>query len=378
MRLSLRRLSFDNTILWVGLLVSFFIVLNVAGCFIFVFSHPNLGFWEQIWGYAESEPPKLIAASLVLPLLVFLIEGNFNVTENIKKNRQEERKQIRNEHNKARLTTREVSAEMWVKLCRLADEVIYWDRRKDLGDVLKQMATFTVEVENIVLSWSITLPCLQPESRNERSAVGNRNIEGFFLLFINAILSCADSVAQHLRLATNDQERDELQQSLALIKWGINSLCHYNFLGILENAAEIEDLREKDADEESEGSTAESQDKLAALIRSEFDALSEWSQEIREKLKGDQLWPTEQGAALDDFRAEFDAFENWLSQDENLEKGLADWDHRTEFDSALDAIPSEVVLSGQQITYSKPWLKEFGRLLAYSLIESEALARAAR
>lgn len=364
-----REMSFDNAGWWIGVLVFLFAVLNIASYLVYVLSHPQEGFWEQIWGYAESEPPKLITAGLVLPLVIFLIEGNFDVTENVRRNRKERNQRLLDERNEMRLRTRELTSQMWLDLCTFADEVIYWDGKEPLENIMKRLSTFSIEAENTVYSWFVTLPCLRKGSQD----VGDRDIEGFFLLFINALMDCVGSVAQFLRTKPSQAERDDLQNSLNAIKGGINSLCHYPFLKILESAAELEALRDPFAETDNFEST---QERLRDSINSDFDQLKEWSHDIRAKINEEPLWPTERSAEFDSFRTLFEGAREWLANEENPETKLEEWDDKDELDSSFFEIPQKNRVSGPRIIHSKSWLLEFGALLTYPMIFDELTSRA--
>src|SRR5688572_6938266 len=73
-----------NTGYWIAVLLTLLVLLNAVGWFVYVQAHPSESDWEALWSYLESDTAKLISASLVFPLLIFLVEGRFNLLEAIR------------------------------------------------------------------------------------------------------------------------------------------------------------------------------------------------------------------------------------------------------------------------------------------------------
>src|SRR4051794_33703984 len=90
---------------WLAVLVVLFLVLNAGGLFVYARAHPHQGFWNQVWSYLESDTAKLVAASLIFPLLLLLVERRFNVLEAIRAARLAERKRAQEERRESRLQT---------------------------------------------------------------------------------------------------------------------------------------------------------------------------------------------------------------------------------------------------------------------------------
>lgn len=81
------KLRFDNTAFWIGLLLVLLVVLNVIAFIIYKGANPGEGLWVQLWNYLESATFKVVTASLVLPIILFVLESRFKIVETVKQNR---------------------------------------------------------------------------------------------------------------------------------------------------------------------------------------------------------------------------------------------------------------------------------------------------
>ena len=119
-RRRLRPPDFRETGFWIGTLVGLLVLLNALGFGLYAAAHPDESFAEALWGYAESDTAKMITASLILPLLVFVVEGRFNVTESVRASRIERARRAQDERREARLETLRHTSESWRDLFALA------------------------------------------------------------------------------------------------------------------------------------------------------------------------------------------------------------------------------------------------------------------
>lgn len=59
------------------------IALNGAGLLVYAAAHPRETAWLQVWTYLGSDVCKLVSASVILPLLAFVIEAKLDLAETI-------------------------------------------------------------------------------------------------------------------------------------------------------------------------------------------------------------------------------------------------------------------------------------------------------
>ena len=80
-------LRFGNVGFWISFLIILLVVLNLIMFNIYQQAHISENLSVQLWKYFESATFKVVAASLILPILLFLLESRFKIAETMKKDR---------------------------------------------------------------------------------------------------------------------------------------------------------------------------------------------------------------------------------------------------------------------------------------------------
>lgn len=89
--------------------------------------NPFLAFSEQLWGYLSSEVFKIITASLILPLLIFLFENIFKIRESL----EEKQKRRIEEQKDKQLEVIQKTNELWKDFFNVAVKIRYFKAIKD-------------------------------------------------------------------------------------------------------------------------------------------------------------------------------------------------------------------------------------------------------
>ena len=128
-----------NTGYWIAVLLTLLVLLNVASG-ASTSRHTLRKAPGKPVSYLESDTAKLISASLV-PLLIFVVEGRFNLVETIRAARSERRKREQNERRDAWLETIEETTAIWSRITAWVGDAVYWDGTQTLNDRLKESRT---------------------------------------------------------------------------------------------------------------------------------------------------------------------------------------------------------------------------------------------
>ena len=131
---------------WIIFLVILLVVFNTIAFSIYHISHPSENFCTQLWMYFESDAFKIITASVILPILLFLLESLFKIGAKRKE-----------EHEKRQWECVEKTSKMWDQLFSLANEVRYFEmgasKEARIEDIIKKLNNFTGLTGYIVNMW---------------------------------------------------------------------------------------------------------------------------------------------------------------------------------------------------------------------------------
>ena len=203
-------IDFRNTRFWVSLLVTLLVVLNAVAFGVYVAAHPDESFATQLWSYAESDTAKLIAASLILPLLIFVVEGRFNVTETVRASRVERARKSQDERREARLETISQTALAWNELFGLATTISSPHDDLNVTDVRAKLWNAPMLFEDIINRWRVRFPNLPTEG----------GLVSSYTFLVGTLIECAASALFHLNEATDAEERSDVRGSIDLIASG--------------------------------------------------------------------------------------------------------------------------------------------------------------
>jgi len=346
-----------NTGYWIAVLLTLLVLLNAVGWFVYVQAHPSESDWEALWSYLESDTAKLISASLVFPLLIFLVEGRFNLMEAIRAARSERRKREQNERRAARLETIEETTQIWSRITTWVGDVMYWDGNQSLNDTLKESWNLAVAAEEVINGWARFRNTV--EWKGSGSAV---ELEGHFLRLANALLMSTSTIIWYLREISDPDERESLQTSLLQIANGINTGVHHPLRNVLYASLELLDIVESEDPDELRfiSSDAEAEARridLETKIDSNMEVIVSWSVLVKDSLDRSDVLATLTGDTIDELRTN-------LSEDDALRERYF-------------AIPRPERLRAWRLDFTRAWLEEFADEMAFQGFYSEVQERQA-
>jgi hypothetical protein len=350
---------------WALLLLVLIVVLNGCGLLIYRASHPDQSLSLQLWSYLESETFRLVTGSLVLPLLVFLIEGHFNIAETIRKGREERAQKVQNDRQQWRLEAVERSAQMLNDVFALATEVVYWQPENDLRNLLARARNFFDQAGDSAASWPVRFPGLY-------AAV---DVDGVLLPLLNTLYLCVTSVAVHLGETDDRQEQIELQETLGVIQEGIMSAWRSPGMGMLRCGLELEMLRDsRRLGGADEADVAAEEPRILSEIEQYAEYLRAWVTPMVELDASAEPMSNLVGAEADAFREVYRTAREWLLEEPG--RTLSAYEHYDTFQERFYAIPHPDLMRAYQLAYSKRWLRELSDWLALSTYSAELESRA--
>ena len=353
------KLRFNGTAICIGFLLVLLVVLNVIAFFIYKEANPAANLWAQIWSYLESATFKVITASLVLPIILFVLESRFKLVETVKQNRLMRERKQEEERSEKRWECIEQTQKVWNQLWDLISEVIYFKKDKDKGtaieDLLIRLRNFTTSAEDVINTWSHRFPNL-PDKYAES-----------FLMFFNTELNSANAVAECIRHSNNAEEIRKMQDSLKWIVESINYLVHHSFIDVLKYSMELLELREAQA-------SSDKQQDMISLIEERAKSLKDWANAIEnEEIRHNKLFSFIDTDDVKDFRDAHRKLRDWLLKNPGKDPASAP-EYKGEYDKfrhLFDKIPHEQVgpyFSREYVMYLANWLSfecQRARLLSW-------------
>lgn len=358
-------LDFRNTGSWVAVLVGLLVLLNAAGLGVYAAAHPEESFADMLWNYAESDTAKVVTASLILPLLVFVVEGRFNVTETVRANRNERLRRAQDERREARLETLRRTSESWHELFALATALSSPDTdAATLAGVRTKLWNAPAAFGDLIGQWRVRFPNLE-------------QVEAFvpsYLLLVNTFLECAASALFHIRTAEDEAMREDVRGSIDLIAAGLDTALH-PVQSILNASLELMEIIESHGVDELRmaGSDAEAAE-LAETYRLEIarsvDTLHGWAELVRAHLVRRPPLATAEGPGVDDFRRRFATLADEVRTGRHrVEDAQVQSDLRTLY----GAVPRDQRLRAWSVKFTPAWLAELAdELLLNNLLEELA------
>ena len=133
-------------------------------------ANPSENLWVQLWNYFESDTFRVVTASLVLPIVLFVLESRFKIVETIEKNRLDRERKEEAELRERGLECLELTSQMWNQLFSFTSEVRHYKKDANEGtsieNILQRLENFSSWGEEIVLMWSFRFPNLSNEAQN--------------------------------------------------------------------------------------------------------------------------------------------------------------------------------------------------------------------
>ena len=341
------KLGFGGTAFWISFLLVLLVVLNVIAFIIYKEASLGENLWVQLWNYLESATFKVLAASLVLPIILFVLESRFKIIESVKQNRLMRERKEEEERREKRWECIVQTSKIWDQLWDLISEVVYFKKDTNKGteieDLLIRLRNFTTSAEDVVNMWSHRFPNLPAK------------YAGSFLVFFNTELNSATTVAWCIRHSNNAEEIRKMQDSLERIGESINYLAHHNFIDVLKYSMELLKLREAQA-------SSDKQQDMISIIEGRAESLKAWSNAIgSERYKKNKLFSFIDTDDVKAYREAYQKFIDWLLINREKDPAYAE-ECREEYDNLrrlFYEIPHEQVgpyFSKEYVLYLANWL----------------------
>ena len=224
-----QRFDFRNTRFWITLLGVLLVVLNAVAFVIYRLAYPKQSFALQLWTYGESDAAKLITASLILPLLVFVVEGRFNVAESVRASRVERARKIQDAKRDARLEAITQTSQAWNDLFALTTMISSPGPGTDYADLRSKLWNAPPLFGDQLNRWRVRFPNLSAES----------GLSDSYVFLVTVVIECAASALFHVHTAATEDERADVRGSIDLIAAGINQALGYTIPDIQIGRAHV-------------------------------------------------------------------------------------------------------------------------------------------
>lgn len=359
------RFDFRNTRFWVTLLLVLLVALNAAALGIYALAHPNESFSLQLWTYAESDTAKLITASMILPLLVFVVEGRFNVAETVRSSRVERARKAQDARRDARLEAIVLTSQAWSELFALTTLISSPDPDAKCADLRSKLWTAPTVFQDRLYRWRIRFPNLADE--------GGQFISSYTFL-VNVLIECAASALFHIQSAETEAERADVRGSIDLITSGIDHALSDTVPTILNASLELLEIRESfDVEElrmvETDAKAGALTEAYEAQITSNIEIIDAWADFVRSRVASRDLLATVDGPEVVEFRRLFDELATAIREDPSVP--LADEPRLGALETSYGHIPRADRLHAWNVKYSSAWLAELADSLVFQDFAAE-------
>ena len=358
-------IDFRNTRFWVTLLVVLLIVLNALAFALYAAAFPKQDVALQLWTYAESDTAKLITASLILPLLIFVVEGRFNVAESVRASRVERARQAQDARRDARLETITLTSQAWNELYALTTRISS-PGTLDYADLRTKLWNVPTTFNDLVTHWRVRFPNLPTEG----------GLVDSYIFLVNVVNECAASAAFHVYTAADDDARADVGGSIDLIASGFDQMLHVTIPAILNasldllairESVDIEELRTVESDAEAAALVEKYESEIRALI-AHVEGRADW---VRAHLSRRELLATVDGPEVSQFRRRFHELAAALRADPS--RSVTDDPGLAELEASYDDIPRADRLHAWSVKYSPEWLAELADDLLFDEVVSGLL-----
>lgn len=338
------RSGFNNTAFWISFLLVLLVVLNVIAFIIYKGANPGENLWVQLWNYLESATFKVITASLVLPIILFVLESRFKIVETVKQNRLMRERKEEEERKEKRWECIVQTSEIWNQLWNLTSEVVYFKKDADKGttieDLLIRLRNFTTSAEDVTNMWSHRFPELPDEYYQS------------FKVFFNIESDSADTVAWCIRHCKDEEEICKMQDALKRIVESINYLVHHRLIDVLKHSMRLLELREASA-------SSVKQEEIESQINDCTAHLKGWADAIQtEECEHNMPFSFVGTADVKALRGKYQKLTDWMMK--NPEKDPArDYRGYKNFSRLFYKVPHERVgpcFSKEYVMYLANWL----------------------
>jgi hypothetical protein len=238
---------------------------------------------------------------------------------------------------------------MWNELYALVTEVTYFNpyrrEQRSMDELVQRLENFASCGEDTVRMWYFRFPNLSTEDTD------------LFLVFINALLHSALTVAHCIRQSDSQRTVTELQDCLSAIRDGIRTIAHHPIVSVLQHST---DLLDGELSSQRECCTkSEIEAELASLKR----AADSFRKDERQYNK---MLPSVQGQEVEQFRDECRRILD--SSRAQHGKRLEEVEDLTCLKDLLSRISHEKTIKGLTVPYSHDFMRHLRDWMAFELL----------
>lgn len=248
---------------WIEILITLLIVLNLLLFITYQRAHTDENFWFQLWQYVESSAFQGLTAGLAIPLILFFLERHFNFIQSIVEKRQErekreieehkeKKKKIEEDRREKRLQAIVMTSDVLKQINGLVSEVRFYESgtESNINDILTRIASLSISVSELINIWIFRFPILP------------KMVHSLFRNYVVTMYWGAWAVAHCIKYEI-DENRIELQETLAMIQRGIISTAFYPLVNTLTYSMNLLEL----ADDMAKDAEGDVQEKIIDIIR---------------------------------------------------------------------------------------------------------------
>jgi hypothetical protein len=324
--------SLKNGKFWVIFLLALFTFFNLISFYVYQESHPLVDVWNQIWGFFESGFFGIIAASILLPLLLFIFESIFKIREKDEEKRLTKQLGIIQENQK-----------MWRTLIDLTGKVKYFEKNNDknenIREILHELDNFTVSVDEFLVEMSEFSLLISSEDLEKL-------LDPVRFLYYSTL-----SVANYIESNDSD-DVDQLKLSLNEIEEGLVYIHHTTTGTILNDYFYLD---------------SNALENRIRRYKFHYDYVEYYRKLI---IKYNDFLPivSETGGVkgLKDLRKSAKNLEKWLKEDH--ERNIIDYDNLSEFRKQYIAMRFELRKNNlKPVIFSKEFIHRFADYLSFNV-----------
>jgi uncharacterized membrane protein len=342
--------SVKNVKFWIMLLLALFTFFNLISFYVYQEAHPIESTWNQIWGFIESGFFSIVAASILLPLLLFLFENIFKIREKDEEKLHKKQLEIVKENQK-----------MWRNLIDLTGKVKYFEnnnKKESINEILHKLDNFTLSVDEFLVALSDLVTQSELEKTSESpSLISSKNLENL-LDPIRFLYYSTLSVANYI--ANNDPDVNKLKLSLNAIEEGLIYIHHATTGTILNDHFLDSNILED------------------RIKRYRFH--SDYVKEYRKLIITNNIFlqtipEDDKVKGLKDLRKHAKDLEKWRIN--NPKKEITSYEKLSEFREQYKTVQFELINHNlKSIIFSKEFIYHFADYLSYSVAINKILERA--
>jgi len=344
--------------IYIIVLIIILMGLNFFMFLIYRGANPTQNLWTQLWIYFDSNIFKIITVSIILPIILFLLEGHFKFLDTIKKNRLERVRKAEENRRVNRLDGIKSVIQMWTELYGLIADIIYLNtdnkKKEKIQVIQKKLYNFISSANNTLIIWDsrFHLP-KNPDINNIY-----RDAAGLFFEYADILFCSAKSVAYLIGESNNKSDCEELQHSLSLIQITIESIVYQPIIKALQNFMKLaeyyegqdsDDLRMKEIQRETLEDVNYLKESVKPIKKLEMEDI-----DILHFVKGSEV---------ENFRKEANKVKKWMRR--NDYELLSKYKDFEKFQDSFKKIPHDKLIQGVSTHYPKEYIEHLANHLYF-------------